>query len=143
MYVIFYPGPETLYAFGIGFLFAALLFAFFSNGRKVNNNNLSSKMTKENGNGKAKEGEVEEKPTGIAALPSELRFIICVGGIYACYLTFGVLQEKIYKFKGKEDKKFSFTFFLLFVQCVVNAGFAKIAMSLAGQSKGTLPLQVR
>ena len=37
----------------------------------------------------------------IAHLPSELKLVVCAGGIYASYLTFGVLQEQIFKFRGE------------------------------------------
>jgi UDP-galactose transporter B1 len=78
--------------------------------------------------------------TGIAALPSELRLVICAGGIYACYLTLGIMQEEIYKFRGPQGEKFTMTLFLLFVQCVINAAFAYILMLTGSRSKDKIPL---
>lgn len=41
-----------------------------------------------------------KKGLGIASWPAELKLIVCAGGIYASYLTFGVLQEQIFKYRG-------------------------------------------
>ncbi|KAK8792775.1 hypothetical protein WA158_004939 [Blastocystis sp. Blastoise] len=52
--------------------------------------------------------------------------LICVGGIYVSYLTYGICQEKIYKFVGANDQYFTYTSLLLAIQCFVNVTFAYI-----------------
>lgn len=51
---------------------------------------------------------------------SELEMIVCAGGIYVSYLTYGILQEGIYKYQAEDGTKFSYTFSLLVIQCFVN-----------------------
>jgi len=74
------------------------------------------------------------------ALPSELKLLICAGGIYASYLTFGVLQEQIFKYRGPEGERFTATLFLLWVQCLVNALFALCFMLGGSRSTQKIPL---
>ena len=42
---------------------------------------------------------------GDASLGSELRMLICIGGIYSTYLAYGVLQEGIYKFEDQSGRR--------------------------------------
>jgi len=76
----------------------------------------------------------------LEALPSELKLLICAGGIYASYLTFGVLQEQIFKYRGPQGERFTATLFLLWVQCLVNALFALCFMVGGSRSKQKIPL---
>jgi solute carrier family 35 (UDP-galactose transporter), member B1 len=141
----------VLVPFGVGALLAVALisadFFFFAKrrSRAAAHMNGASNGT----NGVSKGDSLDESlsatvhgsaATGIAALPSELRLLICAGGIYACYLTYGVLQEEIYKFRGPNGEKFTATMFLLLVQCVVNALFAWICMAANGRSGDKMPL---
>ncbi|XP_013772206.1 solute carrier family 35 member B1-like isoform X1 [Limulus polyphemus] len=53
-------------------------------------------------------------------------------GIFVCYFYFGIMQEKITRSNyGEGDKKerFTYTLSLVFVQCVINAVFAKIMLA--------------
>ncbi|XP_076456133.1 solute carrier family 35 member B1-like [Babylonia areolata] len=55
--------------------------------------------------------------------------VVCFLGIFGCYFLYGILQETITKAKyGNEGEKFHYTLSLVFVQCIINAFFAKIGM---------------
>ncbi|KAL8569821.1 hypothetical protein ACOMHN_006547 [Nucella lapillus] len=55
--------------------------------------------------------------------------VVCFLGIFGCYFVYGVLQETITKAKyGDKGEKFHYTLSLVFVQCIINALFAKIGM---------------
>lgn len=62
---------------------------------------------------------------------AEAELAFCAGGIYVCYLYYGVLQEKIWK-ENQDGTKFTSTLFLLFVQCVFNFGLAALLMGVSG-----------
>jgi hypothetical protein len=47
-------------------------------------------------------------------------FFTCVFGIYACYLTYGYVQEGLYV-QQADGSRFTFTWVLLAAQCLVNA----------------------
>jgi UDP-galactose transporter B1 len=90
-----------------------------------------------------KGNEKQEKEKGglsLDALPSEVKLLICAGGIYASYLTFGVLQEQIFKYRGPQGERFTATLFLLWVQCLVNALFALAFMLAGSRSSQKIPL---
>lgn len=83
------------------------------------------------------------KPTLIR---TELQFILCALGIYACYLYYGVLQERIYNTPhGLEGAKFTFSALLLTAQTFTNA-FCALLFLLATRTQlvhppnGKLPL---
>lgn len=63
---------------------------------------------------------------------SEVEMIFCATGIYASYLTYGILQEGIYKYQSEEGAKFTFTFSLLVVQCIVNLLGSLVGSMLTG-----------
>jgi len=63
--------------------------------------------------------------------PSNRNLVLFAGGIFCCYFYYGIIQEKITKGKytnGEEEEKFHYTLCLAFVQCIINAVFAKIIM---------------
>jgi len=61
----------------------------------------------------------------------ELLLVSIVAGIYVCYMLYAILQEKVTKSEyGPEKEKFTFTFFLLFCQCLVAAMAARAAIYL-------------
>jgi len=72
-------------------------------------------------------------------LASELKLCICAGGIYTCYLAYGVLQEWLYKYRSEDGEGFTATFFLLLVQCGANCAFAAVSMLLFGAGKRDAP----
>lgn len=130
-----------LYAFIVGAVLAVLVISvdyasFVSRFNNAKRGSSSAKLQKQ----ASSLDESTSGATGIAALPSELRLIICAGGIYACYLTYGILQEEIYKYRGPNGEKFTATLFILFVQCVINAAFAYAVMLTGSRSKGKIPL---
>lgn len=55
-------------------------------------------------------------------IPQEVQLVICALGIYACYLRYGLLQERIYSSShGPLNEKFRFSSFLLVIQTSTNA----------------------
>uniref|UniRef100_A0A7N4PIL4 Solute carrier family 35 member B1 n=1 Tax=Sarcophilus harrisii TaxID=9305 RepID=A0A7N4PIL4_SARHA len=64
-----------------------------------------------------------------ALVPDRLRLPLCFFGVFICYFYYGILQEKITRGKygeGAKQEKFTFALTLVFIQCVINAVFAKI-----------------
>ncbi len=122
-------GPKILLPF-LGGAVAALV-AVYADFFLFNRRNTSS--------GSGKGGEKKEG-FSLAALPSELKLLVCAGGIYASYLTFGVLQEMIFKYRGPQGERFTATLFLLWVQCLVNALFALGFMVAGSRSTQKIPL---
>uniref|UniRef100_A0AC11BEG3 Solute carrier family 35 member B1 n=1 Tax=Ovis aries TaxID=9940 RepID=A0AC11BEG3_SHEEP len=62
-------------------------------------------------------------------VPDRLRLPLCFLGVFVCYFYYGILQEKITRGKygeGAKQETFTFALTLVFIQCVVNAVFAKI-----------------
>ncbi|XP_004591134.4 solute carrier family 35 member B1 isoform X1 [Ochotona princeps] len=62
-------------------------------------------------------------------VPDRLRLPLCFLGVFVCYFYYGILQEKITRGKygeGAKQETFTFAFTLVFIQCVINAVFAKI-----------------
>uniref|UniRef100_A0A8C2YGC3 Solute carrier family 35 member B1 n=1 Tax=Coturnix japonica TaxID=93934 RepID=A0A8C2YGC3_COTJA len=63
------------------------------------------------------------------AVPDRLRLPVCFLGVFACYFYYGILQESITRGKygdGARQEKFTFALSLVFIQCVINAAFAKL-----------------
>ncbi len=61
---------------------------------------------------------------------SEINLLISVGGIYGCYLLSGLLQEDIYVYRSEDGGRFTYTFFLLWIQCAVNCCFSFISLKI-------------
>ncbi|XP_077350428.1 solute carrier family 35 member B1 isoform X2 [Festucalex cinctus] len=58
-----------------------------------------------------------------------LRFIVCFLGVFVCYFYYGILQETITRgdySHGDLKEKFRFARTLVFIQCIINALFARI-----------------
>lgn len=58
-----------------------------------------------------------------------LRLLVCFLGVFVCYFYYGILQETITRGtygEGENKEKFRYALSLVFVQCVVNAIFAKL-----------------
>jgi len=61
-------------------------------------------------------------------------------GIYSFYGIYGIVQEIITTTPfGEEGDRFTYTAFLLFIQCVINAAFAYLALALSGVKSPTVP----
>lgn len=65
------------------------------------------------------------------------QLLFCVAGIYTFYLSYGLYQEKIFKFRDANNQRFTATFFLLSLQCFSNGTFAYIATCLTKQPVNT------
>jgi len=65
----------------------------------------------------------------------------CAGGIYACYIVYGLLHERIYGVEYGEDKeKFSHSLFLVLLQCLVNGALAFVKMIVMdGSAQSHIP----
>lgn len=65
---------------------------------------------------------------------SLLKIFACVSGIYFFYLYYGIFQESIYRPSKVDGSKFRYTYFLLLIQCAVNALMAAIGMVTCGNT---------
>jgi len=86
-------------------------------------------------------------PKALPGAASDLALLMCVAGIYTCYLSYGVLQERIYKssyapaeLDPLDGGRYHFTLFLIFAQTAVNALSAVLPLALFPQPKHTVPL---
>ncbi|XP_053310061.1 solute carrier family 35 member B1 [Spea bombifrons] len=80
-------------------------------------------------------GEME---TGRVLSSGGLRLLACFLGVFVCYFYYGILQETITRGtygEGEKQEKFRFALSLVFVQCVVNALFAKFLISFFDSGK--------
>jgi len=73
--------------------------------------------------------KVTEASSGNVMEPSSRKLLVCFLGIFISYLVFGFLQENITR-SSYGDERFTYTLALVFVQCVINAAFAKTAKSV-------------
>ncbi|CAM9229446.1 unnamed protein product [Ectocarpus sp. 6 AP-2014] len=89
------------------------------------------------GDGASNGGELAAAPR--KGLPMEVKLVICVLGIYSCYMLSGLLQENIFRYRSEDGGRFSSTLFLLWVQCVVNVAFSLVAMFVNGRSGDKMP----
>ncbi|KAI9911589.1 hypothetical protein PsorP6_009859 [Peronosclerospora sorghi] len=71
---------------------------------------------------------------------SLVHLAICIGGIYACYLSYGIFQEKIFTYRSSHGDKFTATLFMLFVQCFTNALVAYGATFVWKPERARMPL---
>lgn len=85
---------------------------------------------------KAKPQSQPQSPTrGKRKTPESVQLIACAVGIYACYLNYGLLQERIYSGEyGVTKERYTYSTFLLCVQTFVNALGAFIALKVTGVS---------
>ncbi|KAL8599769.1 hypothetical protein ACOMHN_040479 [Nucella lapillus] len=82
-------------------------------------------------------GDVSSHPK-MAAHAGTRMFIICFLGIFSCYFVFGLLQETITKAKyGEKGEQFHYTLSLVFVQCIINAFFARLGMAVVKEHDHT------
>ena len=73
----------------------------------------------------------KSKPEMSSSNSSNVRLMICVGGVFCCYFVYGLIQEKITRGTfGEAKERFTYVQCLVFAQCVVNALFAKVSPSL-------------
>ncbi|XP_053977638.1 solute carrier family 35 member B1 [Hylaeus volcanicus] len=71
------------------------------------------------------------------------KLLLCALGIFVCYFHFAMLQEKITRGQYGDEKnseKFTYTFTLVFAQCLVNYLFAKTSLlTIMKQGEDTTP----
>jgi solute carrier family 35 (UDP-galactose transporter), member B1 len=58
------------------------------------------------------------------------KLLTCVGGIYFFYLYYGIFQELIYRPSKIDGSRFKSTYFLLMIQCTVNAFVAFLGVNI-------------
>uniref|UniRef100_UPI00358EF66F solute carrier family 35 member B1-like n=1 Tax=Myxine glutinosa TaxID=7769 RepID=UPI00358EF66F len=61
------------------------------------------------------------------------KLLVCFLGVFVCYIYYGILQESIMRGKygeGEQMETFHFATSLVFLQCAINAAFAKLVMTL-------------
>lgn len=54
------------------------------------------------------------------------RLLLCTGGIYSCYITYGYLQEGIFKYRDQNGNRFHSTLTLLLIQTLLNVAVAYV-----------------
>lgn len=62
---------------------------------------------------------------------NKVKFLICAVGIFVCFILYGLAQQRIFSEtygEGDNAEKFTYTFSLVFVQCIFNALFASIVI---------------
>ncbi|MGH0123555.1 UNVERIFIED_CONTAM: hypothetical protein FKN15_012961 [Acipenser sinensis] len=65
-----------------------------------------------------------------------LRLLVCFLGVFVCYFYYGILQETITRGDygtGETKEKFKYATTLVFIQCVINALFAKLRVLWTGE----------
>eukprot|EP00117_Sycon_ciliatum_P008520 scpid25556/ scgid2293/ Solute carrier family 35 member B1 homolog len=61
----------------------------------------------------------------LSRLPETARLVLCVAGIFVCYLVFGIFQEKVTRGSfGEHHERFTYATGLVFCQCLVGCLFA-------------------
>eukprot|EP00171_Calliarthron_tuberculosum_P018073 IDg18073t1 len=76
-------------------------------------------------------GVHQAQPRNGTVLPESAQLALCAAGIYACYLNYGLLQEKIYSVAyGVAEERFRYSTFLLCVQTATNAMGARVALAV-------------
>lgn len=60
--------------------------------------------------------------------------------LYVCFLSYGMIQEMIYKSpRGVKGEKFTFSIFLVLLQCVANSVVAKLCILWRGDPPSSVP----
>ncbi|XP_048780382.2 solute carrier family 35 member B1-like [Ostrea edulis] len=75
---------------------------------------------------------IPDKTKDVEMSGSRNKLLVCAAGTFICYFYYGIIQESITKGKygeGEKSEKFTQTMALVFVQCIINALAAKIAMT--------------
>ena len=68
----------------------------------------------------------KDKPVKTERDTSNWKLLECFSGIFVCYLLFGICIERITRGTyGENGDKFKYPQVLVFLQCIINGGFAK------------------
>ncbi|KNB44132.1 solute carrier family protein [Blastocystis sp. subtype 4] len=72
------------------------------------------------------------------------RLLISISGIYIVYLSYGLVQEKIYRYVSPDGTSFQYTSVLLLIQCTINYVIAVLGKSYyaIGQERKRFSLQI-
>lgn len=79
--------------------------------------------------GKGKETAAKEK----SVFRDILDLVFCAGGIYGCYLGYGLVQERILGV-DYDGERFTYSLFLVWVQCILNGLFGLVSVLWAGDA---------
>lgn len=79
----------------------------------------------------SKTGEVHA-PAGI---PSSIKLLIGVGGIYAAFLYYGTLQEDVFHYKAADGTKFTQAWFLQAIEALANVIIGGLGLLITGGTK--------
>ncbi|XP_055343565.1 solute carrier family 35 member B1-like [Paramacrobiotus metropolitanus] len=71
--------------------------------------------------------------------PSTLKLLGCAAGVFLSFFVFGIFQERITRGVYGENERFHYTLTLVFVQCVINAIFARLMIYLTREARDTTP----
>lgn len=72
----------------------------------------------------------QSEPKPKKSMGQELQLLICALGIYACYLQYGYLQERIYVGTyGESGEKYTYSLFLVAIQTLTNASVALLILA--------------
>ncbi|KAK8817786.1 hypothetical protein WA538_004501, partial [Blastocystis sp. DL] len=69
------------------------------------------------------------------------RLLISITGIYAVYLNYGLVQERIYRYVSPDGTHFTYTSVLLLLQCAINFVIASAGILLNRQSPKPFSIQ--
>mmetsp|Transcript_124062 Transcript_124062/g.185423 ORF Transcript_124062/g.185423 Transcript_124062/m.185423 type:complete len:323 (+) Transcript_124062:15-983(+) len=72
-------------------------------------------------------------------LLQEIKLLTFIGGIYTFYLLYAIAQEKITKTEYGEGERFTFTFFMLLIQCTIGGLTAFFCILFSQEKKNTTP----
>ncbi|KAK8804699.1 hypothetical protein WA171_006667 [Blastocystis sp. BT1] len=70
------------------------------------------------------------------------RLLISISGIYIVYLSYGLVQEKIYRYVSPDGTSFQYTSVLLLIQCTINYVIAVLGQYAIGQERKRFSLQI-
>lgn len=73
----------------------------------------------------------------MSTVKNALRLCLCAGGIYVSYISYGLIQEYIYKgYVGPNGEKFTFTLTQLLLQVVVSMSLGLVSFLFTEQTPG-------
>jgi len=76
-----------------------------------------------------------------SGLPSSMKLLIGVSGIYAAFLYYGSLQEDVFRFTAEDGSSFKQAWFLQVLEAFANVVIGFIGMQISGPTKG-IPLRM-
>ncbi|XP_039596605.1 solute carrier family 35 member B1 [Polypterus senegalus] len=77
-------------------------------------------------------------PGGWPLNNERVRLLVCFLGVFVCYFYYGILQESITRGEyrtGDVQEKFKYATTLVFIQCIINAFFARLLIQIFEKAK--------